>query len=111
LHSGGVEGLWETDDFLVDFGDELFETGCFVGRFTVKHLIKDDSHGPDVAFGGVGATVEYFWAHVHGAADQRLMYLVKFCALLVVLSEAEVCNFVGLVLNQYVGGFEVAVDD
>jgi len=37
--------------------------------------------------------------------------LIQFCPLLEKLGKAEICEFVGFVLNEYVGGFEVSVDD
>lgn len=77
----------------------------------VEHLVEDDSHGPDVTLGRVGAAVEDFWAHVHGTAHQRLVDLVQLRALLVVLGEPEICDLVGLILDEDVGGLEVAMDD
>lgn len=69
LDAGSGEFLGEPDNFFVDFGDQLLERGGFVGGFSVEHLVEDNAHGPDVAFGGVGASVEDFGAHVHGTAD------------------------------------------
>ena len=39
------------------------------------------------------------------------MDLLQLSAFLEKLSEAEVCEFVGLVLDEYVGGFEISMDD
>lgn len=66
----------ETDYLFIDFRDQLFQRTGFMRGFTIKHLVKDDSHGPDVTFGGIGATVEDLGAHVHRTTDQRLMDLV-----------------------------------
>ena len=60
--------MWESDNFFIDFGDEFFERGGFVGSFSIEHLIEDDSHGPDIAFGRVGTSVEDLGTHVHGTA-------------------------------------------
>jgi hypothetical protein len=82
-----------------------------MGSFAEKHLVEDDPHRPDVALGGVGATVEDLRAHVHRAANQRLVDLVQLCSFLVVLGKSKVCNFIGLMLNQDIGWFQVPVDD
>ena len=39
------------------------------------------------------------------------MYLFKLCSLLEELSEAKVSEFVGLVFDEYVGWFEIAMND
>ena len=39
------------------------------------------------------------------------MDLIEFSAFLVILGESKICDFVGLVLDEDIGGFEVPVDD
>lgn len=105
------EFLRELDLFFVDFGNEFLETGGFVGSFSIKHLIEDDTHGPDVTFGGVSVSIEDFGTHVHGATDKRLVDLLQFRAFLIVLGESEVGNLVDFILNQNISRFKVSVDD
>ncbi len=82
-----------------------------MGSFSIKHLIEDDTHGPDVTFSGVSVSIEDFRTHIHGATDKRLMDLLQFRAFLVVLGKSEVSDFVGFVFDENVGRFEVSVDD
>jgi hypothetical protein len=100
-----------SDDLLIDLGNELFQAGGLVGSLTVKHLIKNDSHGPNIALGGISAAIENFRAHIHGASHQGLMYLIELSAFLIVLSESEICDFVGLIFDEDIRWFEVPVND
>ena len=99
------------DDLLVDLRDEFFQTGGLVGSLAVKHLIEYHSHRPNITLGGVGAAVENFRAHIHGASHEGLMNLIEFSAFLVILGESKICDFVGLVLDEDIGGLEVSVYD
>lgn len=99
------ELLRESYRLFIDFGDEFFETAGFMRCFSEQHLVEDDSHGPDIAFGGISVPIENLGAHVHGAADKGLMYLVKLRALLIKFGEPEICKFVCFVFDEDIGRF------
>jgi hypothetical protein len=80
-------------------------------RLAVEHLIEDDSHGPDITFSGVGASVEYFRTHVHRTSHERLVDLIEFRPLLIVFGKTKIGNFVCLVLDEDVGGLEISMND
>jgi hypothetical protein len=44
--------------------------------FSVEHLVENNTHGPDVTFGGIGAAIEDLGTHVHGATNQGLVDLI-----------------------------------
>ena len=79
-------------------------------RFSIEHLVEDNSHRPDITLSGVSATVKDLRTHIHRTADQRLMNFSLFCTFLVILSEPKISDFIGLVFDQYVSRFEISMD-
>lgn len=82
-----------------------------MGCFSEKHLVKYHAHRPDVALCGVGAPVKDLGTHIHGTAHQRLVNLSELSPLLIVLGKSKVSYFVGLVLDENIGRFQVPVDN
>lgn len=77
----------------------------------IKHLIEDNSHGPNITLSRVGASVEDLRAHVHRTADQRLVNLIQLCAFLIILGKAKISDLVGLILDQNIRRLEIAMND
>lgn len=71
-----LELLREFNGLFIYFGNEFLKRCSFVRSTTIEHLVKDDTHGPNVTFRWIRVTVQNLWAHVHGTADQGLMDLV-----------------------------------
>ena len=82
-----------------------------MGRFSEKHLVKDHAHRPDITLGGVGASVKDLRAHVHGAAHQRLVNLIKLRPFLIVFSKPKISNLVCFMLDENIGRFQIPVDN
>ena len=56
--------MWENNWLSIDGGDKTGNRLTLVGAEAIKHFVEDDSHGPDISFGGVGFALEDFWGHV-----------------------------------------------
>ena len=79
--------------------------------FAEKHLIEDNSHRPDIAFGGICATIENLRTHIHRTTNERLMNLIKLGSLLIILGKPKVSNFVCFMLDEDVCRFQVTMND
>ena len=73
-----------------------------------KHLIRDDSQGPDIALGGICLPLQQLRCHVYGTPDTRLKHLGP--KVIDIFGESEVCDLIDAVVKQYIGGLEVSVD-
>lgn len=89
------------------FFDEFLAAVGLVGRDPVEHFVEDGAGAVDIDLVGVGLPLEDFGGHVEGRAGEGLEEFagVKFP------SQTKIHDLYISVLEHYVRGFEVAVDD
>ena len=95
---------------LGDIFIQLAITVAVIGKWTVDHLIVDDSQGPDIWFGIVHLSAHHLWTHVEGCAESlgvndRITFFDKGCE-----SEIDNNNLVP-VIDKDVVGFKISVHD
>ena len=77
---------------------------------TKQHLVKNDSHRPNVAFRRVSIAIKYLGTHVHRTTNQRLMDLIKLGTLLIKLGKTKISKFISFIFDKNVGRFEVSMN-
>jgi hypothetical protein len=92
----------------VDAVEVLLETSAGPGGEAEYHFVEHEAETPDVGLGGVGLVFEQLRGHVDGrAADIGEFLPAEDVGL---AGEPEVCDFVLVGFDEYVGGFDVSVD-
>lgn len=73
-----------------------------------KHLVKDDSQGPDISFIGVNLSFENLWCHVDWWAEHGFSHLISRVE---IFTEAEVSELDDSVIEENIIRLEIPVQN
>ncbi len=109
LLDGRVEVLLELDGYLQDVGFEVFNVIASPWSTTVQHLIKNDAQTPNVALVIKILAGQNLRGSVKRSA-QKTKFL-GFGGIFDYPTEPEIAKFSDTLLEKYIRGLDVAVDD